>query len=71
MPRKKKDKEDSYPRANRKRKPLEITLSDEARAKLDRLCAAADGAPRSRIVEALVMAAYEPARPPPPLRRVK
>jgi predicted transcriptional regulator len=46
----------STPQAKRKRKGLEVTLSDEAREKLDAL-AAAWSMPRSQVVEALVMAA--------------
>lgn len=45
------------PRAVRARKPLAITLSDEARAKLERL--AADTS-KSAVVERLVLEAPEP-----------
>ena len=42
----------------RVRKKIEISLSDEAREKLERL---ADGGHRSPVIEALIMAAPEPA----------
>ena len=44
------------PRALRKRKPLTITLSDEAHERLDRM-AKARAVPRSQVLEDLLMAA--------------
>lgn len=48
---------ESTPQGKRKRKKVQITLSDEARAKLDRL-AKAPGM-RSAVVEGLIMEAKE------------
>lgn len=52
----------STPKNARKRKPLGITLSDEAQERLEKQ-AKARQCSRSQVVEALVMAA--PIRPPP------
>ena len=46
----------STPKAKRKRKGLEVTLSDEAREKLERL-AARRGESMSRVVESLILEA--------------
>lgn len=51
----------STPAGARKRKPFTITLSDEAKARLEKQ-ARARGVSRSQVLEALVMAA--PIRPP-------
>ena len=48
----------STPEAERHRKHLQITLSDEAQEKVSRLAAAAGGS-RSAVIEALIMAAAE------------
>ena len=50
----------STPKAARKRKPIGITLSDEAQERLEKQ-AKARGVSRSQVIEALVMAA--PIRP--------
>jgi hypothetical protein len=43
------------PRTARKRRPIEITLSDEARGRLDQL---AEGSNRSRVIEWLLLGAF-------------
>lgn len=50
----------STPTADRKRKPIGITLSDEARERLEKQ-AKARGLSRSQVIEAFVLAA--PIRP--------
>lgn len=52
----------STPSTARKRKPFTITLTEEARERLEKQ-AKARGISRSQVLEALVMAA--PIRPPP------
>lgn len=50
----------STPQAARRRRKVQFTLSDEARAKLDRLAeASGGGAVKSKIIEDLIMAAEE------------
>lgn len=48
----------STPKAKRRRKGLEVTLSDEARARLEAL-ADAEGVSLSAMVEALILSAPE------------
>lgn len=50
----------STSQADRKRKTVTFTLSDEARTRLD-LLAGAHNTPRSKLVEDLIMAAKLPA----------